>query len=208
MQKNQHGFSVVEGLVVLVIIGLVGLAGWYVWDKNKSDTNSAASSTITTDTSQEKFDNVKAGYKEFNDSTISIQYPEKWTQFLDSDDPNFVFISSPDYEEPKPLQADLNPRAGYILQFRVDPSEAQETYDNSLRSAKELKDIEGDPYAEIIIDGSKAILSEHFMYGGTYADALTYFEGDTYYFRLTTVEANKSEVKDLLSSILETVKLK
>src|SRR3989344_1891275 len=33
--KNQKGFSVVEGVLILVIIGLLGGVGWYVWDSNK-----------------------------------------------------------------------------------------------------------------------------------------------------------------------------
>ena len=36
--KNQKGFSVVEGLLILVIVGLIGFVGWYVWQsKNKTD---------------------------------------------------------------------------------------------------------------------------------------------------------------------------
>jgi hypothetical protein len=38
MNKNQRGFSVVEGLLILVIVGTIGFIGWYVWkSKNKTD---------------------------------------------------------------------------------------------------------------------------------------------------------------------------
>ena len=36
--KNQKGFTIIEGLLILVIVGLIGGVGWYVWQaKEKSD---------------------------------------------------------------------------------------------------------------------------------------------------------------------------
>ena len=35
VMKNQKGFGVVEGLLVLIIIGLIGSVGWYVFSANK-----------------------------------------------------------------------------------------------------------------------------------------------------------------------------
>lgn len=34
--KKQHGFSVVEGLLIIVIVGLIGLVGWYVYKQRAS----------------------------------------------------------------------------------------------------------------------------------------------------------------------------
>src|SRR5579871_5801589 len=35
---KQNGFSAIEGLLILVIVGLIGFTGWYVWhSKNNSD---------------------------------------------------------------------------------------------------------------------------------------------------------------------------
>jgi prepilin-type N-terminal cleavage/methylation domain-containing protein len=38
MKKNEEGFSVVEVLIVLVVIGLISATGWYVWQNHKSNT--------------------------------------------------------------------------------------------------------------------------------------------------------------------------
>lgn len=36
MKKNTKGFTVIEGLLILLIVTVVGGVGWYVWDKNKA----------------------------------------------------------------------------------------------------------------------------------------------------------------------------
>lgn len=45
MHKNQKVFGIVEGLLILVIVGLVGFVGWYVWSKSNSSTNSWPNNT-------------------------------------------------------------------------------------------------------------------------------------------------------------------
>jgi len=35
MQKNQSGFSIIEILIVVVILGLISGAGWYAWQAKK-----------------------------------------------------------------------------------------------------------------------------------------------------------------------------
>lgn len=49
INKNQLGFGTVEIILVVVIIGLLGAVGWFVYDKNKTETT-PASSTVTTPT--------------------------------------------------------------------------------------------------------------------------------------------------------------
>lgn len=39
--KNQKGFSAVEALLILIIIGLLSVIGWHVWDSNKKTNGSA-----------------------------------------------------------------------------------------------------------------------------------------------------------------------
>lgn len=57
IHKDQRGFSVVEGFLVLVIIGLVAFIGWYVWhsknatDKTLSSANKSSSSAVAKSTS-------------------------------------------------------------------------------------------------------------------------------------------------------------
>jgi hypothetical protein len=52
MKNNQKGFSAVEGLLILVIVGLIGFIGWYVWDK-KQDDKKASDTPQTTQQSGE-----------------------------------------------------------------------------------------------------------------------------------------------------------
>jgi hypothetical protein len=42
MKINAKGFTAVEGLLILIIVGIIGFAGWKVWDTSKSDTNSSS----------------------------------------------------------------------------------------------------------------------------------------------------------------------
>lgn len=51
MKRRQQGFSILEGLLILVIIGILGFTGWYVYHSQKnadsSYNNSVASSSQT-----------------------------------------------------------------------------------------------------------------------------------------------------------------
>src|SRR5688572_24834994 len=51
MNKNQHGFALVEALIIFVIVAMLGGVGFYVWNNKKStnstNTNSATSAKIT-----------------------------------------------------------------------------------------------------------------------------------------------------------------
>lgn len=48
--KNNRGFSVIEVLLVLVIIGLLAFAGWTVYKNNDSEENSNAQTGTTQQT--------------------------------------------------------------------------------------------------------------------------------------------------------------
>jgi prepilin-type N-terminal cleavage/methylation domain-containing protein len=67
MKKNQKGFSVIEVLLVLVIIGLVVGIGWYTLNRNnhhRSATNSAQPTKAKTYTDSSKL--------------YTLSYPENW----------------------------------------------------------------------------------------------------------------------------------
>lgn len=85
MNKNQKGFSIVEGLLILIIIGLIGGTGWYVWhskqtaDKTYSTVATTSSSVASTET-QKKTDNY-SGWSTCSDKAdgVSFRYPSDWT---------------------------------------------------------------------------------------------------------------------------------
>lgn len=53
LQNNQRGFSAVEAILLLVILGLVGFVGWYVYDSGQKTSEDTKSSTSTVDKSKE-----------------------------------------------------------------------------------------------------------------------------------------------------------
>jgi hypothetical protein len=58
MKKNEDGFSIVEILIVVVVVGLIGAVGWFVVDRKKP-TNSQAPATSQTNTPKETVTNPK-----------------------------------------------------------------------------------------------------------------------------------------------------
>lgn len=82
---NQVGFSLVKGLLILVIAGVVGGTGYYVYSQNKDDDSSqqdAASSQAQT----EEDDSPSTDQKEYKGRLVSFLYPKEWTvKGVDSD---------------------------------------------------------------------------------------------------------------------------
>lgn len=76
MNKRQNGFSAIEGLLILVIVGILGFTGWYVWrSKNTTDkTLNAASNTSQSSTTTPT--SSTASWKTYGDGTISFRYPQ------------------------------------------------------------------------------------------------------------------------------------
>lgn len=54
MKVNQKGFSVVEILVVIVVVGLLGAVGWLVYDRQKSETDNKATTSQMTQQEQKQ----------------------------------------------------------------------------------------------------------------------------------------------------------
>ncbi len=49
MKTNQKGFSVVDLLIILVVVGLIGGAGWYVWQSSLKKTDTTPTTSNTTE---------------------------------------------------------------------------------------------------------------------------------------------------------------
>jgi prepilin-type N-terminal cleavage/methylation domain-containing protein len=53
MQANQKGFSVVEILIVIVVVGLLGAVGWLVYDRQKNKTSHTSNTQVSTSQKEE-----------------------------------------------------------------------------------------------------------------------------------------------------------
>jgi type II secretory pathway pseudopilin PulG len=87
MKKTQNGFSVIEGLLIVVIVSMLAAVGWYVWhsqkqvDKTYSQTaNSSAvtkskTSTILSPTDNTKYFVIKEwGVRAKYDGKLTLNY--------------------------------------------------------------------------------------------------------------------------------------
>ncbi len=88
MKSNQKGFSVVEILIVIVVVGLIGTVGWLVNDrqKNNKSTETASNSNTATEQKETTKEEVKAvdpynGWLTFCDdkAALCFKYPSDWT---------------------------------------------------------------------------------------------------------------------------------
>ncbi|HSX33123.1 MAG TPA: prepilin-type N-terminal cleavage/methylation domain-containing protein [Candidatus Saccharimonadales bacterium] len=74
-----HGFTIIETLVVLIVVGLLALAGWYVWHgKNSPAAGSSSANSKSSTTSAKAV--IPEGYQLYGDPThsFSIAYPKIW----------------------------------------------------------------------------------------------------------------------------------
>jgi hypothetical protein len=73
--RDNKGFSIVEGLLVLLTLAVIGVAGYFVSkhiDTKKTTTTTTTATTIT---------NPYAGWKDYCDITVKLcfKYPSTWT---------------------------------------------------------------------------------------------------------------------------------
>jgi len=82
MQKD-HGFTLIEALLVLVIVGMLGGTGWYVYRAHNNAQNSYANAdnaNLST-TIKKKKSPPPVQMKEYKDTNYgySFEYPSSWT---------------------------------------------------------------------------------------------------------------------------------
>lgn len=87
IQKNQIGFTVVEGLLIILVVAVIGFGGYYVWhtQHNKTKPVSVVSTSSSKTTTNAKTSttppNPYAGWKTYTltDERLTFQYPSDWT---------------------------------------------------------------------------------------------------------------------------------
>lgn len=86
MKNNQKGFSVVEILIVVVIVGLVGTVGWLVYDRQKNKNNDQQATTNSSEQKKEvskeepQAETLPAGYVNYENKELGIKFnhPKSW----------------------------------------------------------------------------------------------------------------------------------
>lgn len=106
MKANQKGFSVVEILIVIVVVGLLGAVGWLVYDRQKSKSDSKDTSTQASqqEQKQETAETPKDNRKTFDcKGEFSVKYSEPLQASMTTSDPPQCLISNVKTEEMPPV---------------------------------------------------------------------------------------------------------
>ncbi len=77
---NQKGFSVVEVLIVILVLGLLAGLGWYIKDKHADKKTTSPTNTATPATTPQAAKDPYEGWKTYTDDPngISFKYPADW----------------------------------------------------------------------------------------------------------------------------------
>ncbi len=123
MKKNQNGFGLIEGLLILAIVALLGSTGWYVWHKNQKPSNKLITGNSSAQTKVSKSEQpvgvITSGPgAEWNTYTnnslkFSIQIPK---QYLSSNGAQCTKVSYvyDDYGNKVPSQPSYIPAKGVV----------------------------------------------------------------------------------------------
>jgi hypothetical protein len=75
MKRIQNGFTVIEGLLILVIVGIIGGTGWYVWHSQKQVDKTLGSAGQTSQKSTKTSQNKQStGNNLFKFTNLGVQF--------------------------------------------------------------------------------------------------------------------------------------
>jgi prepilin-type N-terminal cleavage/methylation domain-containing protein len=134
MKANQKGFSVVEILIVIVVVGLLGAVGWLVYDRQKSKTDNKDTIAQTNQQEQKqeapkeeaKPQEKTVKYSTYDKGGIRFEYPEDWK--IDGTT-SFASIQSPDFTR-EGLQVMKINSGAFIEASQTDIPQKDRTADN------------------------------------------------------------------------------
>lgn len=91
--KKQQGFSLVEGLLIVLVLGVIGFGGYYVWSQQQKKNNADTSQQATPESDQAQNNDKKTVPEQEIDKPtskrvsvkhFSIELPEGWNQNKDA----------------------------------------------------------------------------------------------------------------------------
>jgi type II secretory pathway pseudopilin PulG len=91
MKTNQKGFSVVEILIIMVVVGLLGAVGWLVYDRQNNKADNKTTSEQKQETHKEETTpDLYADWQTYNlkYEKLSFKYPKSYTVDDKSSDAN------------------------------------------------------------------------------------------------------------------------
>jgi type II secretory pathway pseudopilin PulG len=203
--KNQKGFSIIEAILILVIVGMIGGIGWYVWSAqnkvnqtlNKADSVSNSAPKVTT-----KAKTSTSTKNETLNTTNWSMYTN--TQFKYSYKyPNNVNLSEVCLGDCKPTP--VQPTSAYVYAVREDhfvisvlADENAATLSKELIKTNQGGDCVKSDINEVLIDNHPAFKYESKDGCG---DPLAYYikPADKFFLHIT-LSATDPLAKDILST--------
>lgn len=101
MKLNSKGFGVVEGLLIVIIVGLICGAGYYVYKANKNTNeslhNTGNSEAIRSEAQEETDMDPTVGWKTYTSSNpkFSFKYPSEWNVVEEN---GVLSVRTPDFK--------------------------------------------------------------------------------------------------------------
>jgi len=142
MVKRQHGFSAIEIILILILVGLIGFGAWYVWRANTSPTSTAVDQPETTPTT--------VAYDRYG---LTFKYPVDWKLDAQDDAQSIATtLTSPDYK--------VGPDATVGQSITIDEAiflESNLTAENFRAKQVDAHPNEYSDYKELDINGNKAV---------------------------------------------------
>ncbi len=122
--KNQKGFTAVEIILAIVLVGAVGFAGYYAYSNNQKATSKTDLVISSPKPTLSPTSTIPAGYKEYvsTDKAYTFQYPDDWSLKANEE----VLVTSKDRVR-KTVEGIGALTSGVEVSVRVAPAEYAST---------------------------------------------------------------------------------
>lgn len=151
---NQKGFSAIEVVLGVVIIGIIVMVGWYVASAGNDPVAAPDQKTVPAAEADET-----AGWKTYSRYGISFKYPGDWTLYpQDDSQSSATYIQSPDYAStPGETAIDGTTVGASIAVDMADYVGENLTADNFKEAFLDKNPNEHENYEQLIINDRKAV---------------------------------------------------